>query len=265
MLSLPQHFESITLLITHFNRSHSLERLLQSLETLKLSFGEIIVSDGGSNGEHFEAVLQQKERYSFTLLSTSVNKGLGNSINVGQDFSKTPYLLYVQEDFVPLPAFRQALANGLNLMDEESEWDIVRFYAFPWAKYPYLKNYKKGFSRMQFNLAPWYINHHKFYLYSDHPHLKRNTFSDKFGRYLETLSGDTTEMSMCRSFLKNHGKGLFYNDYKDLFEHVNSAEEPGQYRPVNQASRKLSEIPWVYNAYLKYKTMKETFSYVLAK
>ncbi len=48
------HFPDITLLITHYNRSSSLERLLAAMQRTQCSFGEIIVSDDGSKPEYQE-------------------------------------------------------------------------------------------------------------------------------------------------------------------------------------------------------------------
>lgn len=257
-----QHFDDVTLLITHFNRSESLRRLLETLSKCKVSFSEIIVSDGGSRIEHLGRVVEMQKELSFTLLTTETNKGLGNSINVGQDAARTPYILYIQEDFVPKFALIEAIKNGLAIMQQDNSWDIVRFYAFPWAPFPYLKPYKQGFSELIFTLAPWYLNHNKFYAYSDHPHLKRRSFPEKFGRYVETLNGDVTEMSMCRSFLKNGGKALYFTDFKSLFEHSNSNLEPGLIRPQNKKNKRYADIAPLYWVYLKYKVLKETFRYI---
>jgi glycosyltransferase involved in cell wall biosynthesis len=94
-------FQDTTLLITHYNRSESLERLLTSFEDLNCRFGDIVVSDDGSKPEHLTKVKSLANRFNFTLVTTPVNKGLGNNINKGQDAVKTPYTLYVQEDFQP--------------------------------------------------------------------------------------------------------------------------------------------------------------------
>jgi len=260
-----QHISDVSLLITHFNRSESLQRLLSTFKKFDVSFDEIVVSDGGSNAEHIKSVKALQEQFGFTLLTTEVNLGLGNSINVGQDAVKTPYILYIQEDFVPKAAFVNALKDGLSIIKTESEWDIVRFYSFPWSPFPYLKDYKKGFSEMKFSLWPWYISHIKFFVYSDHPHLKRKTYPEKFGRYLETRNGDVTEMSMCRTFLKKKGRGLYFADCKSLFEHDNPEEEPGLFRPEKLRTQKLAEIAPLHWMYLKFKMLKETVSYVLSK
>lgn len=260
-----QHISDVSLLITHFNRSESLLRLLSTLQKYGISFDEIVVSDGGSNPDHLKHVGELKEEFGFTLLTTTVNKGLGNSINVGQDAVKTPYILYIQEDFVPKAAFADALKDGLEIIKNEQQWDIVRFYSFPWSPFPYLKEYKKGFSEMKFSLWPWYMSHIKFFVYSDHPHLKRKTYPEKFGRYLETRNGDVTEMSMCRTFLKKKGRGLYFADCKSLFEHDNPEEEPGLFRPEKLKTQKLAEIAPLHWLYLKFKMLKETVSFVLSK
>ncbi len=265
MMSKITPFPSITLLITHFNRSKSLARLLGVLKQNEIIFAEVIVSDGGSNIKHLEAAKVLQAEHNFTLLTTDVNLGLGNSINVGQDKANTPYIVYIQEDFVPKPALFEALSNGLDIMEKEKQWDVVRFYSFPWAKFPYSKPYKKGFSELLFSLNPWYSNHLKFYVYSDHPHLKRKTFADKFGRYVETIDSDFTENSMCRTFLKKNGRALYYNNSHDLFEHVNSSEEPGLFRPHKEKTKKLSDIKAFYKVYVKIKTIRETLSYIASK
>src|SRR5690554_1095320 len=97
---MPVHrFEDVTLLITHYNRSRSLERLLRAFQDLGFQFGGIVVSDDGSRPEHLERLHLLKEAFNFNLVTTPKNRGLGNNINKGQDAVTTPYTLYVQEDF----------------------------------------------------------------------------------------------------------------------------------------------------------------------
>jgi glycosyltransferase involved in cell wall biosynthesis len=215
-------FEDVSLLITHYNRSRSLERLLQNFERLQCSFGEIVVSDDGSKPEHLKHIKLLQDRYKFRLVTTPQNKGLGHNLNKGQDAVKTPYTLYVQEDFTPADEFGRHFSNALEILKERVDVDFVRFYAY--FVYPYLKKYKHGFSEMQFSLfKPGYK---KFYYYSDHPHLRRSNFLEKFGRYAEGQKGDVTEYRMMMSCLKKKGKGMFYNDYRSLFLQQNSSSEP---------------------------------------
>jgi len=260
-----QHISGVTLLITHFNRSESLLRLLSTMNKHQVTFDEIIVADGGSKKEHMDHVLSIQPQFGFTLLTSPSNLGLGNTINMGQDAVKTPYILYIQEDFVPKAAFTAALKDGLQIMKEEEQWDVVRFYSFPWSPFPYLKPYKKGFSEMIFSLSPFYTNHVKFYVYSDHPHLKRKTYPEKFGRYFESRFGDVTEMNMCTTFLKKKGRGLYFKDFKSLFEHDNPNDEPGLFRPDKLTTKKFSDIAPLYWLYLRYKVVKQTVAYLLNK
>jgi len=215
-------FKGVTLLITHYNRSSSLERLLQTFREQGCLFEDIVVSDDGSKPEHIERLKELQDTYPFTLVTTPVNKGLGNNINKGQDAVKTPYTLYVQEDFVPKEVFATHFTDALQYIQERQDIDIVRFYAY--FKYPYLKPYKNGFSEMIFK--PWYSGYKKFYYYSDHPHLRRSTFFEKFGRYPEGLKVEVTEYKMMMSFLKHKGKALYYEDYEGLFDQKNSSAEP---------------------------------------
>jgi glycosyltransferase involved in cell wall biosynthesis len=215
-------FPGVTLLITVYNRSKSLERLLSAFKNLDCHFEEIIVSDDGSRQEHLEAIKALQGTYNFRLITTPKNKGLGNNINKGQDAVKTRYTLYVQEDFVPRDIFPACLQEALQYMNERSDLDLVRFYAY--FKYPCLKPIKKGLSEMQFR--PTNLGYRKYYMYSDHPHLRRSTFLNKFGRYTEGIRMDKTEYLMMMSFLKNNGKALYYDDYKGIFDQLNSPDEP---------------------------------------
>jgi glycosyltransferase involved in cell wall biosynthesis len=215
-------FKDVTLLVTHYNRSRSLEHLLQSFRSINCLFEDIVVSDDGSKPEHLDYLVQLQQQYTFRVITTPINKGLGNNINKGQDAVRTPYTLYVQEDFEPANNFALHFGHALEIMQERKDIDVVRFYAY--FKYPYLRQHKHGFSFMQF--AWWLPGYKKFYAYSDHPHLRRSNFLEKFGRYAEGVKGDVTEYGMMMSFLKHRGKALFYEDYRNLFYQKNSAAEP---------------------------------------
>jgi len=222
MTTTNRFFYNVTLLITHYNRSQSLERLLKTFKNSGSTFKEIIVSDDGSKREHLDYINSLKSEYDFTLLTSPTNRGLGNNINKGQDAVKTDYVLYIQEDFIPLDGFTENFNNGLALIEEDPSVDTVRFYSY--INYPKLVPIKNGFSQMVFD--PWSFDLDKVPMYSDHPHLRRQTFFDKFGRYPEDRSGDKTEYHMMISFLRNKGKAYLFADYKALLEPVNSESEP---------------------------------------
>ena len=215
-------FKDVTLLVTHYNRSQSLEQLLQSFQNLHCRFEDIVVSDDGSKPEHVNYLKALQNNYSFRLITAPVNKGLGNNINKGQDAVSTALTLYVQEDFTPTAIFPEKFTAALELINQKSDVDVVRFYAY--FEYPYLKEVANGFYNMDFRI--WKPGYRKFYIYSDHPHLRRTDFFKKFGRYVEGQKGDVTEYSMMMSFLKKGGKALFYKDFTGLFLQKNSEAEP---------------------------------------
>lgn len=216
------YFKEVTVLITHYNRSGSLERLLSAFARENCKFGDVVVSDDASKPEHLEKIKDLQKNYYFRLITTEKNGGLGNNINKGQDAVTTPYTLYVQEDFIPTEEFAVNFQKGFEIIKEKPELDIVRFYAY--FKYPYLKPLRNGFSEMIFK--PWYPGYMKFYYYSDHPHLRRSNFFKKFGRYAEGVNSDKTEYRMCISFIQKKGKGLFCDEFKTVFLQVNPPEEP---------------------------------------
>ncbi|RZK12044.1 MAG: glycosyltransferase, partial [Flavobacterium sp.] len=77
------NFNDITLLITHFNRSKSLERLLSELKKIGCNFTNIIVSDDCSSHEHLDYIQLLEQEFNFKLISGKQNKGLGNNLNKG--------------------------------------------------------------------------------------------------------------------------------------------------------------------------------------
>jgi glycosyltransferase involved in cell wall biosynthesis len=215
-------FKDVALLITHYNRSESLNRLLSAFRHQNCLFNEIIVSDDGSSKESQEALKELQKKFLFNLVTSDVNQGLGHNINKGQRAVSSLFTLYVQEDFIPTDEFAENFAAALKIFKLREDLDIVRFYSY--IKYPYLKPYAKGFSEMYVNF--WQKDYRKIYFYSDHPHLRRSTFLEKFGSYSEGVKGDKTEYRMCISFIRKQGKGLFYNKFKTLFVQQNSNDEP---------------------------------------
>jgi glycosyltransferase involved in cell wall biosynthesis len=250
----------VTLLVTHYNRSASLERELKSFADLGMRFGEVVVSDDSSKEEHFRYLTQLQQQYAFRLVTTPKNQGLGHNINKGQEAVTTPYTLYVQEDFVPKPAFKKAFADALQIMESQPGIDIIRFYAY--FNYPYTMPFGNGFSEMIFHPAPWYANHLKFYLYSDHPHLRRSNFLQKFGRYPEGIKGDATEYKMMMSVLQKGGQGIFYEDFKGLFDQKNSADEPSTMKRDSLRNSENVAITAVRNLY---RHLKFNFDYHFRK
>jgi glycosyltransferase involved in cell wall biosynthesis len=215
-------FIDTSLLITHYNRSQSLERLLEKIKLLELEFSEIVVSDDCSNEIHLNHLETLSKAYHFKLVKAEKNSGLAKNLNKGQKAITTPYTLYIQEDFVPTEKFPEKLSVALRLMNEDPELDITRFYAY--FNYPNLKPRSEGFSEMIFN--KFTTDYKKFYSYSDHPHLRRHTFREKFGPYIEGIKSDRAEYRMMFSFLRKNGKGLFYNNFNELFEQINDSAEP---------------------------------------
>jgi glycosyltransferase involved in cell wall biosynthesis len=248
------HFPDISLLITHYNRSNSLERLLSSFESLNCSFGNIVVSDDASEAVHIEKINSLKNRFNLQLVRAEKNMGLGNNINKGQDAVKTSYTLYVQEDFIPLPLFPEKLMIALEYMVKRKDIDMVRFYSY--RKYPYLKPLANGFSLMQF--SPFSRGYEKFYYYSDHPHLRRTTFLERFGRYEEGIRSDVTEYRMMLSFLRKKGKALYYDGYQSLFEQKNSEDEPST---VKRGDLRQTNHFLIRNIRHLYRFIKFNFNY----
>ncbi len=252
-----KNYHQVALLITTYNRSRSLENLLTKFTELQIVFGEVIVSDDGSKQEHLEFIRSLQERFSFQLVEAPKNAGLAANINKGQNAVSLPYILYVQEDFEPLPAFEKHFDDALDFMETDKQLDIARFYAY--FAYPYKKPYGKGFSVMDFRSSLYASDHIKFYVYSDHPHLRRKTFAEKFGPFHEGVSGDQGEFEMALSFIKNGGKGIFFDHFNTMFEQRNSSAEPSTMNRADWRQNKGALFLMVRAAYLKIKLLGWTY------
>jgi glycosyltransferase involved in cell wall biosynthesis len=244
------HFDDVSLLVTHYNRSTSLERLLETFFALNCVFHEIVVSDDGSCKLHVQKLTELQQHYNFILIKSDQNKGLGNNINKGQDATTAPFTLYVQEDFIPTKLFPDSFCNAVQILREQNDFDIVRFYAY--YNYPYLKEYEFGYSEMLYKF--WYLKYRKIYMYSDHPHLRRSDFLLKFGRYDETITGDRMEYRKCIQFIQRKGKGMFFTNYTELFIQQNSDAEPSTMTRKTWTNTKNPAITVIRNVYrqLKY-------------
>ncbi len=252
IMIIPSHFDDVTLLVTHYNRPHTLERLLRTFRSLQCSFNEVIVADDGSREENLNRIKALQQEFKFRLLTSPKNMGLGNNINKGQDAVRTSYTLFMTDDNIPQPIFAEHFRDALTALKERDDIDIARFYAH--FKYPYLKPFGKGFSEIICKL--WYANYLKIYSYSDHPHLRRSNFFQKFGRYAENTKPDKTEYRMCIAFIQKKGKALIYDDYQALFEQKNYIDEPSTVQ-----RSKWTQHPNVFITFLRntYRQVKYNF------
>lgn len=243
-------YRDVTLLITHYNRTTSLERLLLCIQRLDIGFGAVIVSDDASDAVHLQHLCELQAAYSFRLITADRNGGLPANINRGQRAVTTPYILYVQEDFEITPFFKEAMPEALSLMERDKGLDLVRFFAH--FRYPYLKPYHGDFEEV--SIPPLAPDYNKIYSYSDTPHLKRATFEKKFGAYREDLKADRMEYRMCISFIVNGGRCVITKHYASLFLHENLATEPSTaIRPARQRSKDfLIQIVRFWYRQLKY-------------
>lgn len=249
------YYPGVTLLITHYNRSGSLERLLSSFRELGCRFDDIVVSDDCSKPPHLERLKALQPEYAFRLVTASVNTGFPGNINKGQDAVTTPYTLYIQEDFVPFEKFPARLADALDFMNSDKNLDYIRFWSF--YRYPGLVPYGKGFALEVYK--PFSFDHRKFFMYSDNPHLRRSDFLKKFGHYQEHVNGNVSEYRMSISFMQKKGKGLFFEEYDSLFEHKNSPDEPSTFDRPEWKQKKQPHILLLRWVYLKYKFLKSVW------
>lgn len=250
-------YNQVSLLITVYNRSLSLERLLKSFSDLNISFGEIIVSDDCSKEEHLTKMKELQTYFNFKLLLANENRGLSNNINKGQAAVTKPFTLYIQEDFVPKDMFEDKFSEALSVMESINSIDTIRFYAY--FSYPYTEQFNQSFDEMIFHPSVIKWDHLKFYMYSDHPHLRRSNFCEKFGPYQEGIHSDKAEFEMCLSYIMNRGRGLLVKNFSLIFDQRNSPDEPSTIGREPWKEKKSIPIAILRHIFLVYRFMKNTY------
>ena len=111
-------------------------------------------------------------------------------------------------------------------------------------------------------IKPWYMNYTKIYFYGDPPHLRRKNFTQKFGTYAEGLKGDRTEYRMCISFIQKRGKGLFFNNHKQLFTQENTEQEPST---MTRKSWTTSKNPIISIVRYGYRQLRYNYDLLLTR
>jgi hypothetical protein len=69
------------------------------------------------------------------------------------------------------------------------------------------------------------------------------------------LKGDRAEFRMALAFLKNKGKGMFYEKFNTVFDHINSAEEPSM---MNRNNLRQSRNPLIAFPRMIYRNVSHT-------
>lgn len=185
----------LSILITHYNRSEALKDCIEAIRHIGFSSEyEVLISDDGSNEEHLNNIKGLK--YDQLLLSKN-NQGLTNNINKGLKACKGTYILYCQEDFLLNPQIAVILDECMDLI-KRNILDMVRLTAN--YKFNYLKALTPQVSKIPtFSISNFNIN---TFRYSDHPFITTIDFYNKFGYYLEDVSGPYGETEYAIRLLK---------------------------------------------------------------
>ena len=172
----------LSILITHYNRPKPLRACIDSLRAIdwKIPY-EIVVSDDGSTKENIALV---EELNIDTLLFAKSNQGLGASINKGIKACKGDFILYCQEDAIISKDIDQVLQECYQFL-ENKQLDMIRFRAN--YKFPKLIRLTEKINRIpHFSFKNFYVN---TFQYSDNPFITTRQFFNKYGFFLEGVTG----------------------------------------------------------------------------
>lgn len=200
----------ISILITHYNRFESLEKCLHAIRSFGFFDYEVVVSDDYSS---IDVQKKLKTLDVDQLILTDKNRGLASNINRGIKVCKGEFILYCQEDFMPTEDFKIYLSEAIDLLERDLA-DMCRLRSN--YKFPYLMNLSEHFKTIpKFSWKNFYYNH---FQYSDNPYLTKRSFFDKFGFYLENVSGDYGENEYAIRMMKSKAKIAIAN--KNIFKSI---------------------------------------------
>lgn len=200
----------VTILICTYNRPTEITKTMQALvDRVKYPLGKvswIIADDCSPNG--YVAKLQSFDTFNLqekvNFVVTPTNLGWGANVNNGLRAVKTPYVFFIEDDYVL--GHDLDLKIGIALMETKRDIGMVRYrgiagehmvlHQFEALIEGWLPHYQDGYG------LPGRLTHFQLdsgspslYLYSHGPHLKRHpAFHDFYGLYPEGLKlGETEE------------------------------------------------------------------------
>ncbi len=188
----------ISILITHYNRFEALKRCIEAFKKLKLQDIEIVVADDCSTDEvqaHLKGLPVD------TLILSKKNQGLASNLNQGLKACKGQFILYCQEDFIVKPELIDYLDEA-KLIISNKQADMCRLKAN--YRFPHLLKLSTNFSLIpKFSLKNFYYN---TFQYSDNPFLTTPDFFNRFGYFLNNVSGPYGENEYAIRIMKSNAK-----------------------------------------------------------
>lgn len=210
----------LSILITHYNRPAALSKVVKAFREIESPVPvEIVVSDDAS--EQVIAVPGID-----TLVVSPVNQGLAHNLNKGIRACRGDFILYCQEDYLPLGTLPDRLPELLGLLRGEKV-DMVRLaanYTFP-KTLPLSDN-----ARLipRFHLKNFFFNQFR---YSDNPFIVRRDFFDRFGYYLENTNAHYGENEYAIRMMRSPARIAITTEWLLTSQNAQSVNDAVRQRP----------------------------------
>jgi len=179
---------------------------------------ELILSDDGSPAEMVERMKQLP--FDKHVLSDR-NYGLGHNSNKGLKAATGDYIFHLQDDWL-CRGPGDFLRKGILVLEEYSDVGMVRFHDYWDPSICEERHTSTG--------ETIYLHRNKLvsgpqeYGYSDRPHLKRRSFHERFGYYIDGANVSVTEVDFCRRFESQQEVRTCYISGPEVLEHIGDAE-----------------------------------------
>lgn len=176
---------------------------------------ELILSDDASSPRQRAAML----RMGFdNFIFSSRNEKMGANINKGIQAARGEYILHLEDDWECRAENADFIAQAVEIMKIYPDVGCVRFNFIDFPNYEIREGPTGRKVRVYFNSQP--ASKQSIYVYSNNPHLKRRSFHEDVGWFIEGEPVGITEDAFCRLFLRQNKWRVAAVEEWQLFRHI---------------------------------------------
>lgn len=191
--------DHVDVILTTWARFESRVRYLRAaLESLRLRLKtsdcvlHYVIGAEGLDAPYQNDVRKLCSEYGATLVVNNGPPNLGRNLNNLHSNTSSPWVLYVQDDFVLMEDFD--LDYDVAVMKQHKGIDMIRY---EWRKIS-----RSNLKQAKEDATIWYLSPSEPRFYSDNPHLRRRSWMDRTGLYI------TTDNAACENGMNSKAKSL---------------------------------------------------------
>jgi len=193
----------LSIIVVSYNRYSHLKRTVETLrDCCTYPNTELILTDDGSRSS--QRRLMEKLPFDRFLFAEK-NQGMGANVNKGLGAAQGKYILQLQDDWVCTRRSNFA-QEAVEALEQFPKIGLLRLTAIENDKIFREQEllYTDSGLGVRISVLGKPNSYDGIYVYSDNPHIKRESFHAKLGNYIEGSPVGKTEDEFCRRFLQRN-------------------------------------------------------------